>query len=495
MKWMFAGLFMAALLIGVGFLLTDQGTGTTISHSREAQELAEKGSSQVLSFKFSEGAENLHLALEMDPSLAEAAIDLSVAYNRMGRLKEYKQYLAMADSLTTTIEDDNRRMLAQVRLGLAHNSRYAFMVDSLLVQLKKSDPDNIHVMMAAFETRKMKGEVEDESLVWEKVLEINPNFAEAYNRLGYAAMYKGDYDQAIEHMKKYAFLAPNLANPHDSLGDVLTVIGQYEEAAREFRAAVAAQPDFYFSYINLAKTYLYRGMIDPGVEIIDQVHEMVAGTELGKKVDSDLLRTYLIMDMNSEANEMIQTFSQRYPDDEIGRLFQAFRLAALGQIDESLALRDSLFNHWHAQDYYVHNKLARQQIDRGEKQFEAFIADVADSPSTRVRKWEIVVKSMEQSVPYHNQWNDRIKLAAAYLSNGDNQKALDQLGPILEINNRVIPALVLAVKTDLAMKNTKRARQTLEQLKWSIQQSDEGYLGRQQTARLEQQVIELEGNS
>ena len=65
--------------------------------------------------------------------------------------------------------------------------------------------------------------------------------------LGYLELNRGNYDQAIEYMQKYAFLAPDLANPHDSLGEVLMTIGRYEEAEQEFRAAVRMQPDFYHS--------------------------------------------------------------------------------------------------------------------------------------------------------------------------------------------------------------------------------------------------------
>lgn len=48
--------------------------------------------------------------------------------------------------------------------------------------------------------------------------------------LGYLELSRGNYELAIEHMQKYAFLAPDLANPHDSLGEVYLAIGRYEDA-------------------------------------------------------------------------------------------------------------------------------------------------------------------------------------------------------------------------------------------------------------------------
>ncbi len=495
MKWMFIGLFLAALLIGTGFIFTDRGALEKISNNDEAMKLTQLGSNQVQAFKFTEGIKNLEAALELDSSLAEAAIPLAMAYARKGWSDKYKPALARADSLTARIDDDNRRMLAQMRLGLRHSSRFSGMIDSLMTRLKKEQPNNIHVMTAVAERYGAKMEFDKEYQAWHSILDKNPNFAEAYNRLGYIELNRGNYLQAIEHMKKYAFLAPNLANPHDSLGDVLTVMGDYEEAAREYRTSVAVQPEFYTSYINLGKTYLYRGMIKSGLEIMDQVHEMVAGTTLGRKVDQELLTTYLAMDMLPEVGQMTQTFLERYPDDEMAEYFQAIRLAHLGQWRKSQALRDSCFTYWRSQDFYRNNQTARHNIDLAEKRFEAYVADLADQPSTRVRKWNILVDGMIGALPLHHQFHARVKLACAYLDNGEPEKSREQLRPILEVNNRLVPALVLAVKTDLALRDAKQARLALEQLKWSIQQSDEDYVGRSQAARLEELVIELEGSS
>ncbi len=485
---------MAALLIGAGFVLTDRGVTDNYSTSDKAMKLTHIGSNQVQSFKFTEGIKNLEAALELDPSLAEAAIPLANAYARKGRSEEYEIALVRADSLTALIEDDNRRMLAQIRLGFRHKSRFHDMVDSLMVRLEKEQPDNIHVMTAVAERYGINMEFDKEFEAWKRILEVNPNFAEAYNRLGYFELNRGNYEQAIEHMKKYAFLAPKLANPHDSLGDVLTVMGEYEEAAAEYRTSISIQPDFFTSYLNLGKTYLYRGMIKTGLDIMDQVHTMVDGSTLGRKVDQELLTTYLVMEMLPEIGQMTETYLERYPEDEMAVYFRSIQLAHLGKLRESEALRDSCFNNWRSQPYYQTNQMARNNIDMAEKRYEAYIADLADQPSTRVRKWNALVDGMIGNTPLHGQRDARIKLACAYMDNGEPEKALEQLRPILSVNNRLVPALIVAIKTDLALRDAEQARMALEQLKWSIQQSDQDYVGRSQAAQLEEMVIELEGN-
>ena len=482
-------------MVGAGFLLTETGSTRNISPSAEAIKLCEVGSDQVQSFKFAEGAQNLEMALELDPSLAEAAISLANVYWRLGRNDDYKVTVAMADSLTSQIANDDRRMLAQMRLGVRHKSRFNGMLDSLMIQLEKSQPDDIHFMITTAQRLGEAGLYEEQFETWHHILEKNPNYAEAYNRLGYFELNRGHYQESIEHMKKYAFLAPDLANPHDSLGDVLMVIGQYEEAASEFRAAVALQPDFHFSYINLGKSYLYRGMLKSGTDIMNQVQDMVAGSELGLSIDHTLMFTYLEMNMISEIEQTTLNYIVNYPDHELSPYFRSIRLAHMDKMTESQALMDSTLTAWRSHEMYHASKNSRNNVDMAAKRYEGYMADLADQPSTRVRKWGSLVAYMQDKIPAHDQWNARLKLARAYMDNAEPLQAQEQIRPILEANNRLIPALILAVRTDLALENIPQARQALEQLKWSIQQSDDAFYARQTAAMLEERVVDLEGNS
>jgi len=495
LKWMFTGLFVAALMVGAGFLLTETGTSSNFSTSAEAEKLCKLGSDQVQAFQFSKGASNLETALELDPSLAEAAISLAWAYGRLGKSERYKATLALADSLTGEIQDNSRRMLAQIRLGSRHRGKFNSMLDSLITRLEKEQPDNIHVMVAKINRVTLTGDREKEFQGWHDILEKNPNYAEAYNNLGYFEMSMGHFDKAIEHMKKYAFLAPDLANPHDSLGEVLMVMGQYEEAAAEFRSSIALQPDFHYSYINLGKTYLYRGMIKSGVDIMNQVQEMVAGSELGMTIDQSLMFTYLDMGMDAQVSQMTRTFVSRYPDHDLAPYFRAIILAHQNKFAESQALMDSTISTWRSHELYHASTKSRSNVDQAEKRYEGHMADLADQPATRIRRWSSLVSDLATTTPTQGQWIARLKLANAYLDNNQPDKAQEQIGPILKANNRLIPALILAVRCDLALGDAQQARLVLEQLKWSIQQSDDDFYGRQKAAMLEELVVGLEGHS
>lgn len=73
----------------------------------------------------------------------------------------------------------------------------------------------------------------------EKLININPTYAPAWNTLGYHWMEKGNMEKAGEAFSNYMRLAPNEANSHDSMGDYLMKSGRFDEAANHYEKAVS----------------------------------------------------------------------------------------------------------------------------------------------------------------------------------------------------------------------------------------------------------------
>ncbi len=94
---------------------------------------------------------------------------------------------------------------------------------------------------------------------YERLLTINPNYATAYNTLGYYWAERGDFAKAEDFLKRYRYLAPDQANPFDSLGEMYARVGRYDEAEENLRKALAIKEDFYASYGHLGSVELGRG--------------------------------------------------------------------------------------------------------------------------------------------------------------------------------------------------------------------------------------------
>lgn len=491
LKWMIIGLVAALVLIGLGFGLTANKDGSQGAHSADAVALCEEGTEDLHAFRLRDAVAKLGQSLDLDPTLAEASISRASAYWRLGEMEHFETEMARADSLTGTISDEQRRMIAQLRLSGFSKSAYHDMRDSLMNHLEKVSPENIFVLVAKASNAKMKGDQDAEEQAWKKILEVDPNFATSYNMLGYMELGRGNYDQAIEYMKKYAFLAPDLANPHDSLGEVFLVLGRYEEAEAEFRKSVKMQPDFYHSLINLGKTYLARGQLDKGLDILEAVRGQIAGSDLEKRVDHEIVSTYLIAGLDDELDRMSATYIEKYPDDGMSAFYRGIRLAEEGRMDEGRAVMDSTLAEWRKEPGYKEYDEAKRKIDAAGHQFEGLVNDIAGNNQAAVEHWRKAIALFGPKVPFHEQWYPRYRLSKALLASGRPQEALVEIDPILQVNPRLINLLTLKVECHLELQQGEKARLALEQLQWSISKSDQDFPARAKAAELELKVAAL----
>ena len=95
--------------------------------------------------------------------------------------------------------------------------------------------------------------------LFEKVLQLDPNFTPVLNRLGYAYASSGDLPKAVDLMRRYIAAMPNDPNPQDSYGDILFKAGHYDEAQTHFEAALQKDPKFGPSQHELGDVFAMKG--------------------------------------------------------------------------------------------------------------------------------------------------------------------------------------------------------------------------------------------
>ncbi len=117
---------------------------------------------------------------------------------------------------------------------------------------------------------------------YQRLLEVDPNWVQAQNRLGYIAMAQGRFDEAEQLFETYNYLAPDQANPHDSLGELLTLVGRYAEARKELEKALAIKPDFCASYRHLLMIAILEGSIDVADTVVERASEHCGERDLAE---------------------------------------------------------------------------------------------------------------------------------------------------------------------------------------------------------------------
>lgn len=80
-----------------------------------------------------------------------------------------------------------------------------------------------------------------------RAIEAQPDYALAYNYLGYSLMDSDEMKKAEEALNKYISLAPDIANPYDSKGDYYMNTEQYEKAYESYMKAYEIDSGFTIS--------------------------------------------------------------------------------------------------------------------------------------------------------------------------------------------------------------------------------------------------------
>jgi serine protease Do len=90
---------------------------------------------------------------------------------------------------------------------------------------------------------------------FERVIEKNPNYADAYFCIGYCKSELGNYTEAIEAYKQAIRINPDYAEAYFNLGVNYDKLGRYTEAIETFKQAIRINPDDAEAYYSLGVVY------------------------------------------------------------------------------------------------------------------------------------------------------------------------------------------------------------------------------------------------
>ena len=100
---------------------------------------------------------------------------------------------------------------------------------------------------------------------------INPDFAGAFNSLGYAQRSNDNLDGAKEAFERYVQLIPDEANPYDSYAELLMEMGAYDESIANYRMAIAIDRRFASAYAGISINESLKGEAEAAQEATTQM--------------------------------------------------------------------------------------------------------------------------------------------------------------------------------------------------------------------------------
>jgi tetratricopeptide (TPR) repeat protein len=195
-------------------------------------------------------------ALRYDPNFVMATLKLADKM-RARDPERAKSLLASAARHRDDLTPREQLVLAlyEERWGRRDMKRIESLVDEYVRRFPK-DPESYRMRADLLASTGRQQEALKE---YERLIAVNPNYAIAYNTLGYYWASRGDAAKAEDYLKRYRFLAPNDANPYDSLGELYAHTGRYDEAEENLKKALAIKSDFFASYGHLGTVEAGRG--------------------------------------------------------------------------------------------------------------------------------------------------------------------------------------------------------------------------------------------
>lgn len=118
------------------------------------------------------------------------------------------------------------------------------------------DPEVWVLIGRTYEQRQM---ADSARMAFERAIEMNPELAEGYLRLGQIYKELGNLEKAVAVSREGLALDPQNLNYQYAVGSLLILTGELEEAEGYLRAVVNAQPWHYWANYNLGRTLVRLG--------------------------------------------------------------------------------------------------------------------------------------------------------------------------------------------------------------------------------------------
>jgi tetratricopeptide (TPR) repeat protein len=108
----------------------------------------------------------------------------------------------------------------------------------------------------------------------QEVIDLTQQAAESYFAKGNSALSQGDYYNATLMFNKAIQINPYFADAYRNLGVIYQRQKMYDEAIRAYEQSVYIKPDSEYVYISLGDIYERRGLVDKAIEQYEKVMEI-----------------------------------------------------------------------------------------------------------------------------------------------------------------------------------------------------------------------------
>ena len=167
---------------------------------------------------------------------------------------------------------------------------------------------------------------------YQRVLEANPNQADAWHLLGVLSHQLGDSETAVQRIGRSLEIDPRQPGAHNNLGNILAACGRADEALASYDAAIAVQPGY-------AQAYHNRGNVLADLrrtsEAISSYQQALALQPVDEAAHKALAASYEGAERLEDACQQYRWLVEHQPSSKYGYLRLGQVLRKLNRLDEA----------------------------------------------------------------------------------------------------------------------------------------------------------------
>jgi tetratricopeptide (TPR) repeat protein len=312
----------------------DTPTGMHIStKSPQAHVAFEKGMAKMEMLHIQDGLESFRNAVKADPQFSLGHIIL------MFFTQDPTEKVAELDKAVSTRANANaEEKLIVDWLANQAQSHWIPAIQAMNEALDKYPQDKHLHWLAGWWLLVDHNQSQRAVAQFEKVMQIDAKFADAYNEAAYCYARMGDFDKAFADIKHYSELVPNEPNPQDSFAEISRMAGRFEEALTHYRMSLKIDPTFNESQLGLGDTYALMGQEERARE---EYAKAIASGSPVQKVTWGLqsAATWVREGNPAAADKAFSSVAQQAHEKDFANLeAEAYRSMSLYQLDGAASL-------------------------------------------------------------------------------------------------------------------------------------------------------------
>ena len=221
--------------------------------SDEARALYEEGLALADNLHFIEANEAFAKAVEIDPGFA-------MGYLRLAQTSQSAAAFFKAVGLAednTKNGTEGEQLYVRALIAGAENDQAMQLESSVALMSMYPKDARTHMQVANYFTGQQN--FADAVKHYGHATAINPDFASAFNALGYAHRNSDNLAGAREAFARYVELIPDEANPYDSYAELLLEMGEYDESIENYRKAIEINANFISAYAGITINQSLKG--------------------------------------------------------------------------------------------------------------------------------------------------------------------------------------------------------------------------------------------